>query len=355
MKNLEKFYRVLEEERLDGLMLTSQTTRMYCAEFDVAEGVSVVTPKGCRFFTDSRYIEVAEKNLPDFQVIMVDHSRNYAMLIQQAIDEFQIKKMGFEEKSLTVAEFLGYQKKLSVEFVPCQQAMNRLRCVKEPWELERLRKAQEITDLAYTEILTKIHPGMSEKQLMAELIYCLYKNGADGLSFQPVVVSGPNTSMPHGVAGERALQNGDFITMDFGCTYRGYCSDMTRTVALESVTDEMRRVYDVVLRAQTAAITASRAGVPGNVIDGVARQVIRDAGYGDYFGHGYGHCVGLEIHENPNCNMGNDQPMPAGAVCSAEPGIYLPDKFGVRIEDVVIFTEEGCIDITASPKALTIL
>lgn len=355
MKNLEKFYGVLAEQKLDGLMLTSQITRMYCAEFDVAEGVSVLSAKGNRFFTDSRYIEVAEKNLPDFEVQMVGHSRDYAMLIQQAIDDFGIKKMGVEEEFLTVAEFLAYQRRLQVEFVPCQQAMNRLRYVKEPWELERMRKAQKITDLAYTDILTKIQEGMTEKQLMCELIYCLYRHGADGLSFEPVVVSGPNTSMPHGVAGDRRLQQGDFITMDFGCTYQGYCSDMTRTVALGYATEEMKQVYEVVLQAQLAALAVTKAGMSGKEIDGVARKFITDAGYGAYFGHGYGHSVGLEIHENPNCNMRNEEPMPVGAVTSAEPGIYIPDKFGVRIEDVVIFQEDGCENITGSKKALTIL
>jgi Xaa-Pro aminopeptidase len=143
--------------------------------------------------------------------------------------------------------------------------------------------------------------------------------------------------------------------MDFGCLLDGYCSDMTRTVALGSVTDEMRHVYDTVLAAQLAGIAASRAGIPGKEIDGAARKVIADAGYGAYFGHGYGHSLGLEIHEAPNCNPSGDRPMPVGAVCSAEPGIYLPGKFGVRIEDVVIFEENGCRVITQSPKELIIL
>ena len=167
--------------------------------------------------------------------------------------------------------------------------------------------------------------------------------------------SGPNTSMPHGVAGSRVLQDGDFVTMDFGVLYQGYCSDMTRTVALGHATEEMRKVYDTVLRAQLAGIAASHAGASGKSVDGAARDIITEAGYGPYFGHSYGHSLGLEIHEAPNCTPRNENPIPAGAVCSAEPGIYIPGKFGVRIEDVVIFREGGCEVITHSPKELTIL
>ena len=196
---------------------------------------------------------------------------------------------------------------------------------------------------------------MTEKELQAELIYCLYKNGAEGPSFDPIVVSGPNTSLPHGVATDRVIQEGDFITMDFGVLYNGYCSDMTRTVAVGYVTEEMEKVYNTVLKAQLAGIAVTKAGVTSKEVDGAARQVIADAGYGAYFGHGYGHSLGLEVHEAPNCNPGGETPMQVGVVSSAEPGIYLPGKFGVRIEDVVVFTEDGCENITKSPKNLIIL
>lgn len=354
MKNLDK-YRSLLGESFDGLLLTSAVSRMYCAEFNVDEGVSVISAKGCRFFTDSRYIEVAQKNLPDFDVVMIDRKYSYFDAINDAIADFQLATLGYEENYLTCAEFTAYQEKLHAKLVPCQQQINAFRAVKEDWELERMKKAQEITDLAFTQVLERIHAGMSEKELAAELIYCLYKNGAEGLSFAPIVAAGPNGSMPHAVPGERKIQQGDFITMDFGVIYQGYCSDMTRTVALGQVSEEMRQVYDTVLRAQLAGIVATRAGVTGQEIDGAARKVIEDAGYGDCFGHGYGHCLGLEIHESPNCNPSNDKPMPAGSVSSAEPGIYLPGKFGVRIEDVVIITPDGCVDITNSPKNLIIL
>ena len=179
--------------------------------------------------------------------------------------------------------------------------------------------------------------------------------GAERMSFAPSVVSGPNGSLPHGVPSSKQVQKGEFLTMDFGCKYGGYCSDMTRTVAVGSVTEEMRQVYDTVLRAQLAGIAAAKAGAAGRAVDGAARDIIEKAGYGPCFGHSFGHGVGVEIHEGPNATPSNDKPLPAGAVISAEPGIYLPGRFGVRIEDVLILDEEGCEDITQSPKELIVL
>lgn len=354
MKNLDKYLTLLNGE-VDGLLLTSRYSRYYGAEFDIAEGVAIVTKAGCRYFTDRRYIESAEKGIQGFEVLMVDRGCGYFQRINNAISDFGVQKLGYEEHYLTVGEFLGYQEGLRAELVPMNDAINGFRAVKEPWELDLMRQAQQIADKAFSEVLTKIHAGMTEKQLCAELIYCLYKNGGEGLSFDPIVVSGPNTSLPHGVPGDRVLQEGDFITMDFGVLYRGYCSDMTRTVALGYATDEMKQVYDTVLKAQLAGIAASKAGVKGKDVDGTARQVISDAGYGDYFGHGYGHSLGLEIHEVPNCNPSGERVMEVNMVVSAEPGIYLPGKFGVRIEDVVIFTADGCENITHSPKNLIVI
>ncbi|MBQ6799204.1 MAG: aminopeptidase P family protein [Oscillospiraceae bacterium] len=355
MKNIEKYRKLLPELGLDGVLLTGRVNRRYCAQYDIMEAIALVTPTESRYFTDSRYIEAAEKNLPDFTVEMVDKDHSFAMLLRKAVEELGIRELGFEEECLTVSEFSEFDQALGVKLVPCQKHLDALRVVKEDWELERMRKAQRITDQAFSEILTKIRPGMTEMEVRAELIYCLYKNGADGLAFDPIVVSGPNTSMPHGVPGERRLQDGDFITMDFGAAVDGYCSDMTRTVALGYATEEMKKVYEIVLEAQKAGIAAAKAGVPGNAIDGAARSVIEKAGYGAFFGHGFGHCLGLMIHEPPNCNPKNDQLMPAGCVTSAEPGIYLPDRFGVRIEDVLILREDGNEDITASPRELIIV
>lgn len=354
MKNLEK-YRSLLDGEVDGLLLTSRYSRHYGAEFDIAEGVAIVTKKGCRYFTDSRYIESAQNNIKDFEVLDVHQGCGYFQRLNDAIADFGVTALGYEENYLTVAELMGYEKSLNAKLVPYNKEINGFRGMKEEWELALMRKAQTITDKAFSEVLGRIKPGMTELELQAELIYCMYKNGGTGLAFDPIVVSGPNTSLPHGVAGERVIQPGDFVTMDFGASYMGYCSDMTRTVAVGFATEEMKTVYSTVLKAQESAIAATKAGVPGKDIDAVARKVIADAGYGQYFGHGYGHSLGLEIHEAPNVNTGNANPLPVGAVCSAEPGIYLPGKFGVRIEDVTILTEDGCEDITASPKHLIIV
>ena len=355
MKNIEKYQSLLASGEVDALLLTSEYNRLYAAQYGVAEGVAVVTKEGAYYFTDSRYIEAAENNLPGFTVRMTHPGSSEVERINEVIGEHTIKKLGFEESDMTYATFLEFQHALHAVLVPMQKKIDAFRASKEPWELELMRKAQEITDLTFTQLQKVICAGMTEKDLRAELIYRLYKNGADGLSFDPIVVSGPNTSMPHGVPGDRELQFGDFITMDFGCIYKGYCADMTRTVALGFVTEEMDKVYKTVLKAQLAGIAATKAGVSGKAIDGAARKVIADAGYGEYFGHGYGHSVGIEIHEAPNANLRDETLMPVGAAVSAEPGIYLPGRFGVRIEDVAIMTEDGCIDITKAPKDLIVL
>ena len=355
MKNIEKYQSLLETGEVDALLLTSVYNRLYAAQYRVAEGVAVVTREGAYYFTDSRYIEAAEKNLKGFTVRMTHPGSSEIERINEVIGEHTIKKLGFEENDMTYGDYLRYNEALHAVLVPMQAKIDAFRATKEPWEIELMRKAQAITDQTFSELCKIIQAGMTEKELEAELLYRLYKHGAEGPSFDPIVVSGPNTSLPHGVPGERKLEFGDFITMDFGCIYGGYCSDMTRTVALGFVSEEMDKVYKTVLKAQLAGIAATKAGVAGRDIDGTARKVIADAGYGDYFGHGYGHSLGILIHEAPNANTHNDQPMPAGAVVSAEPGIYLPGKFGVRIEDVTVITETGCEVLTKSPKNLIIL
>ena len=354
MKNLEKYLTLLDGE-VDGLLLTSRYSRHYGAEYDIAEGVAVVSKAGCRYFTDNRYTEAAMNGIKGFEVLDVAKGGGYVKCINKCIEDFGITTLGFEENYLNVAEYFMYEKNLNAKLVPFTKQINGFRSVKEEWELEVMRKAQAITDKAFAEVCPRIKVGMTELELQAELIYCLYKNGATGLAFDPIVVSGPNSSLPHGVASERVIQEGDFVTMDFGALYNGYCADMTRTVAVGFATEEMKKVYNTVLEAQLAGLAASKAGVPGKDVDGAARKVITDAGYGEFFGHGYGHSLGLEVHENPSPNSRNDQPMPVGAVASAEPGIYLPGKFGVRIEDTCVFLEDGIEILTKSPKNLIIV
>ena len=354
MKNLEKFLTLLNGE-VDGLLLTSRYSRHYGAEYDIAEGVAVVSKGGCRYFTDNRYTEAAMNGIKGFEVLDVAKGGGYVKCINQCIADFGITALGFEENYLTVAEYMNYEKNVNAKLVPFTKEINGFRAVKEAWELDVMRKAQAITDKAFSEVVGRIKAGMTELELQAELIYCLYKNGATGLAFDPIVVSGPNTSLPHGVACERVIREGDFVTMDFGALYNGYCADMTRTVAVGFATEEMKKVYNTVLEAQLAGLAVSKAGVPGKDVDGAARKVICDAGYGEFFGHGYGHSLGLEVHENPSPNSRNENPMPVGAVASAEPGIYLPGKFGVRIEDTCVFLEDGIEILTKSPKNLIIV
>mgnify|MGYP004447624313 FL=1 len=239
--------------------------------------------------------------------------------------------------------------------LPAPRLLAELRAAKTPHEQQCMREAQAIAEKALEDVLKIIRPGVTERDIAAELTYRILKHGGEGNSFEPIAVTGKNTSMPHGVPGDTIVQAGDFVTMDFGCLHNGYCSDMTRTVAVGFATDEMKAVYGTVLRAQLAGISAAKAGIAGCEIDAAARKVIDDAGYGEYFGHSFGHSLGLDIHEAPGASPSEKRLLPAGAVISAEPGIYLPGKFGVRIEDVLILGENGCENITHAPKELIVL
>lgn len=355
MNKIKEYRSLLLQSDADAFLLTSQLNRRYAAGYNISDGIAMIAAGECCYFTDSRYTEAAQRNLAEFTVIPVDRTTTYLDRIREYLERNHVRKLGFEESSMTASEYLSYREKLSVELVPMQKEISSLRMVKEPWELDAIRDAQRIAEEAFTDVLSLIRPGMTEKELRAELAGLLFKKGGDALSFGPIVVAGPNTSMPHGIAGDRPMQPGDFVTMDFGCKRKGYCSDMTRTVAIGFVTEEMERVYNTVLQAQLAGIAATKAGVCGCDVDKAARRVIEEAGFGEFFGHGYGHGIGLAVHEAPNCNASWKDPLPVGCVCSAEPGIYLPGKFGVRIEDMVFVTENGVINLTSSPKNLIIV
>ncbi|MEG0779817.1 MAG: M24 family metallopeptidase, partial [Oscillospiraceae bacterium] len=207
----------------------------------------------------------------------------------------------------------------------------------------------------FDEVLGEIREGVTEREIAARLTYLMLHYGAENLSFDPIVLSGPNGSLPHGVPTDRKICAGEFITMDYGCIYHGYCSDMTRTVAYGYATGEMQLLYRTVLQAQLAGIAAAKAGVTGHDVDEAARAVITSAGYGDCFGHSFGHGVGVEVHEGPNASPTSQIPMPAGSVISAEPGIYLAGKMGIRIEDVVVLRDSDCLNLTRATKELLIL
>ena len=354
MNHLDKIASCLERYHLDAMMVTSTPGEFYAIGFR-GEGVLVITAQARRYITDPRYSEAAEKAVTDCEIAVTDASKNHMPLLLQAVQKLGIGRLGFEENCMTVGQYSRYAASLPCELVPAQQLLTELRASKDEIEISLMQKAQDITDAAFQEILNFIRPGMTEREIAARLQYDMLRLGANRISFNPIVVTGANGSLPHGIPGDTRLEPGNFLTMDFGCVYNGYCSDMTRTVAIGAPTAEMKKVYDTVLAAQAAGIAASRAGVTGKSIDAAARRVIELAGYGPYFGHGYGHSLGIEGKETPLANTVDDTPMPVGAVVSAEPGSYLPGRFGVRIEDVVVMQEGGCLNLTHAPKELIIL
>lgn len=357
MNHFKKIASVLETHSLDAVLLTCEANRFYASGFHSSgtDGVAIVTRNHNYYFTDSRYTEAAARHVRDAEIRETDREHPYSALINEVTEKEHITRMGYEDEYMTAADFRRFSEKLHCELVPATELLWTLRAVKDQAELECMIQAQRIAEKALADILGEIRPGITEKEIAALLLYKMLHYGAEDKSFDPIVVSGANGSLPHGVPSEKPIQAGEFVTMDFGCKFGGYCSDMTRTVAVGHVTEEMETVYNTVLKAQLAGIAAAKAGVTGAAVDGAARRVIADAGYGPYFGHSFGHSVGVEIHENPNATPSNSKPLPAGVVISAEPGIYLPGKLGVRIEDVIVITEQGCQDITLAPKELLIL
>ena len=355
MSRFDKIAARLGDYGLDAMMITSEPNRLYATGFHSTAGMAIVTTAGNYFFTYSRYIEAASKRIDNCQIMENTREVPMSKLASEVITRHGIKKLGFEESYITVEEYDLWKEKLPCDLVPAAGLLGELRAVKDQQEIDTMIAAQRIAEKALTEVLNFIRVGRTEKEIAAFLQYQMLLGGAEKMSFDPIVVSGANSSMPHGVPTDKAVAAGDFITMDFGCIYGGYCSDMTRTVAVGSVTEEMEKVYQTVLQAQLAGIAVAKAGATGKAVHEAAADVIGAAGYGAYFGHGFGHSLGVEIHESPNASPANDKPLPAGAVISAEPGIYLPGRFGVRIEDVVVLKEGCCEDITLAPKELIIL
>jgi len=354
MNHIKQIAAKLPEYGLDAMLITSEPGEFYAVGFH-GEGVTLITPEETWYFTDTRYIEAAQEQIEFAHVSLPEKGKNYRQTIDELVKEKKLEVVGFEDEYMTVSMHELWSTGLSVPLKPASALLESLRGSKDEEEIEAMRAAQRIAEQALGQTLEYLKPGMTEREIAAYLEYRMVSLGAEKKSFDTIIASGPNSSKPHAVPGERKIQNGDFVTIDFGCVYKGYCSDTTRTVAVGEPTEEMRKVYNTVLEAQLAGIAAAKAGVPGKEIDGAARKVIDDAGYGEYFGHSFGHSLGIEIHESPNAAPSNSEPMPIGAVISAEPGIYLPGKFGVRIEDVLILNENGCENITKYPKELIIL
>lgn len=353
MTRIEKLQAQLIQRDLDAVVLFSESNVRYAGQFAFTDGAVAVARDRALLLTDSRYIEAARAEAKGVEVRLADAQHPLTAQLREFLSG--CKRIAAEEQRLPWADWKRLEEKLETALLPGDGLLSDLRAAKEPKEIAALTAAQRIAEQALEEVLPFVRPGVKERDIAAELTYRMMRLGGEGNSFDPITITGANTSKPHGVPGEAVVRPGDFVTMDFGTLVGGYHSDMTRTVAVGYATEEMRRVYDTVLRAQLAGIARMYAGVTGAEVHRAAGDIIAEAGYGGYFGHGFGHSVGLEIHEGPGASPRNTQPLPDGAVVTAEPGIYLPGAFGVRIEDMIHVTAAGPVNLTAAPKELLIL
>ncbi len=353
---------IMEENKMDALLLTDGYNIHFISGYSGHEGCMLVTAGAAYILTDSRYTEMVTIQAPDYTCIDIA-SKGYAKTIKDLLlGLFKGTRgklhVGFENMHISYNMYDKFYKTLNdiAKLTGLDDDINNLRRIKCDYEIERLAKAETIGDKAFEHMMTFICEGMTEKEVALELEYTMKSLGASGLSFDTIVASGKNSSLPHAVPTDKVIAAGDFVTMDFGCIYEGYCSDMTRTVIMgEEPKGKKLDVYNTVLFAQTEALKAIRPGVKCSDVDAVARNIIADAGYGDFFGHGLGHGVGLYIHEEPRFSPKCDYILEPGVCITVEPGIYLPGQFGVRIEDMVIVTETGYKNLAASTKALIIL
>lgn len=335
--------------------------RRYFTGMKSSAGVVAVFKDAAYLVIDFRYIEKARETVKGCEVI--EQKKLYGQL-GELIGKHGAKEIWTERDKITLSAFDRMKKGLAECGAPGAQAtqltdggdlsniIEKMRQIKSPSEIEAIIKAQRIAENAFENILDFIRPGVSEREIALGLNYHMLKNGAEDISFETIALRGENTSMPHGVPSDSTVQTGDFVLMDFGAVYEGYHSDMTRTVAVGNITGEMEEVYNIVLTAQETALGAVRAGITGKELDNVARSYIAERGYGENFGHGLGHCVGLEIHESPAANTRDETKLAENMVITVEPGIYLPKKFGVRIEDFVAITPDSCNNLTNAPKKL---
>ncbi len=337
------------------LLLTDPISVRYASGFAFTDGAVLIAPDKAWLITDSRYVEAATAAVPDMTIVTVSSASPLNAVLKKLVTENGYTHLLAESDRTSHDDWEKTASALGVTLEPSGGLLAALRARKDADEVQSILAAQAIAEKALKAVLGIIKPGMTEQQVAAELVYHMYRNGSEANAFDPIVVSGARSSMPHGTPSSKIIEIGDFVTMDFGAMYNGYCSDMTRTVAIGHATDEMRRVYDTVLQAQLAGIAAAHAGATGHEIDGAARAVIAEAGYGAYFGHSFGHSLGLEIHESPNASPSNNNPMPAGAVISAEPGIYIPGKFGVRIEDMLWLQDTTAQNLTTASKDLIVI
>jgi len=353
----------LASQGLDAFLVTQPQNRSYLSGWlnddDEGAGMLLVGQQQQLLFTNPLYKEVAEKEATGWQVI-VPEAREYMPVIVDVAREYGWQKIGFEADAMTVAEFeklyAAGQNVFTLQSFE-ESFVSTLRIVKQPPEVELLKRAIAITDQTFAYICRWVEPGMTEKEIEWEILRYMVELGADGPSFEPIVASGPHGSMPHAHPGQRRIQRGELITIDMGARYQGYCADMTRTICLgEPAEPRMLEIYNAVLKALETCEAGIRAGITSKEADALARDVLEAAGLGEYYIHSTGHGVGLQIHEAPTLSKRapDDMILPAGSVVTVEPGVYIPGWTGLRIEDCVLVTENGCEVLTQSPKNLVI-
>lgn len=352
-ERVEKLRAILGEG--EGALVASVPNRFYLTGFETSDGYVLVTGKGAYFYTDFRYVEKARAVVKSMAVVMLERMSQIAEQMQAD----GVRQLYIETESTSLAANARYGRAFPEVQIAQEDRLDRAladaRAIKTRAELSHIIAAQKLTDDTFSYILERIEVGRTERDVMLDMEFYMRRMGSEGVSFDFIVVSGKNSSLPHGVPTDKKIERGDFVTMDFGAVVNGYHSDMTRTVAVGTVSEEQRRVYETVQAAQQASFAVMRPGTPCREVDRAARDLINEAGYAGCFGHGLGHSVGVEIHENPSCNSRTEAILTPGIVMTVEPGIYLEDRFGVRIEDMVYLTEEGHENLTHSPRELLIL
>ncbi|MBO0437772.1 M24 family metallopeptidase [Vagococcus fluvialis] len=343
----------MKSEGISSFLITSPYNLRYLTGFTGTTGLALIGLEEAFFITDFRYTEQAAKQCVGFEIV-----KNVGPILEVVADLVEsknIENLGFEESFVPFKQYVELEGLLEVDLIPVSGMVEELREVKDEEEISIVEKACEIADKAFSHILTYIKPGMTEIQVANELDFYMRSLGASSVSFETIVASGLRSAMPHGVASEKVIEQGDMITIDFGCYYNGYVSDMTRTISLGEPSDKLREIYNVVKEAQQKVLDVAKPGMTGVELDAVARDYIASKGYGEAFGHSTGHGIGLEIHEGPNVSKLAEKAFVPGNIITNEPGIYLPGIGGVRIEDDMLVTENGIKRLTHSEKELIIL
>jgi len=348
---LTKLREILTNEGLDAILITQPENRRYLSGFTGSTGVLLISQEQAVLATDFRYYEQVEKQAPDFRLAKV--TARFETLLPELIQQVGAKTVGFESTHLTVDQHQQWQEVAEgFELLPTRELVERIRAVKDEGELGKIKKAIALSDEALAHIAGFIEPGMTEKEVAWELEVFMRTRGAEKLAFDTIVGSGPNGAMPHATVSERVIQAGEPIVIDMGAMVDGYNSDLTRTICAGRADDKFKEIHAIVLEAQLTAERDIRPGMQGKQADGIARQVIEQAGYGENYGHGLGHGVGLAVHEKPGVGRLSEDVLEPGMVFTVEPGIYLPGWGGVRIEDIVVMKEDGVEVLTQVSKAL---